>query len=109
MKELEGAEPQDGEDLDVQPGGGTARKAFDDVVESTLPAERACGDFSGERAIALVAQARPRLSERRRQIRAPRPDRQQGFVCRGTSRRDHDWKRSPSTAPRPARKSRAVI
>ncbi len=46
--------PQDVDDLRIEAGERTPRERGDDVVERALPAQRAGGDLSGERPVALV-------------------------------------------------------
>ena len=90
---------QDVEDLGIEAGERPLGERVDDVIERALPAQRAGGDLSGERAIALVVQSGAGPRERRRQIhgfwREPvrrfpiAVDRPQRLVRRHAGGRDH--------------------
>lgn len=54
VQQLEHRQPQDIDDLCVEPGERSIRERGDQVIEGPLPAERAGGDLTGERAIAFV-------------------------------------------------------
>ena len=71
---------QDIEHLRIQARGGAAAERGDDVVERSLPAERAGDDLTRERAIAFVGQARARAGEGMGQVGGMRRDGSQGLI-----------------------------
>ena len=62
----------------------------DEVVERGAPALDAGGDFRGERAVAIVAQAVARERDRRRQVGAAGGDGAEDLVGGDAGRGDHD-------------------
>ena len=58
MQQLVQAEAQDDQHVGVELSDGPACEVLDQMVEAALPAERAGHDFRGERANALVSEAR---------------------------------------------------
>src|SRR5262249_27759135 len=89
LQKLEDREPQDVQDLGIQPGDRPSRDVADDAIESTLPTEGAGCDLAGQRAIALVLQVRTRRGERMRQVRAAAVHGAENLVGRLAGRRDH--------------------
>ncbi len=98
MEKLEHRAAQDIEHLRIQPRGGAAAERGDDVVERSLPPERAGDDLTRERAIAFVRQARARAGEGMGQVgsiastRLAGPDRRPRGRARSCSLDLRSWR-----------------
>src|SRR6185503_314614 len=63
VQQLEEREPEDLDDLGIEPVDWPARVHGNHPIERALPAEGTSGDLSGEGAIPLVAEAGPRTRQ----------------------------------------------
>ena len=109
VQQLEGAHAEDREHFRVEPFDRPAGEGGNHVVENGLPAQRAGGDFAGERAIAIVLRALYGPEPVRRRDRPLLPQRRAASCTRPGGPAQSLVEPVASARRWPARNSRAVI